>query len=180
MVLSDVEIRAELADGSLVIEPGLPSKRITPSSIDLLLYERLLVLPEPGSTTVQGLTVDPDEVKVTSFLGTQATEHDLAITPYTMEPGAFLIGQTHEKIELPTHLSARVEGKSTLGRLGLAVHITAPTVHAGFKGRLTLEMRNLGPFALTIKKGMEICQLVVERLGIPSSEPYGGQFQGQK
>lgn len=178
MVLSDVEIRCELELGGLVIEP-LHMDRLTPSSIDLLLHDQLLVLPEPTSESVQGITVAPDSVKVTSLLDMFACKHDLSQQPFVMAPGAFVIGKTLESIQLPTHLSARVEGKSSLGRLGLAVHITAPTVHAGWQGPLALEMRNLGPFKLELKKGMEVCQLVIERLGKPTSQPYSGQFQGQ-
>ena len=75
--------------------------------------------------------------------------------------------------------AARIEGKSSLARLGLSVHITAPTVLAAFRGRLYLEMYNVGPFILQLKPGMQIAQLIVERLGLPASQGYKEQCLGQ-
>lgn len=96
-----------------------------------------------------------------------------------MKPHTVVIGKTRERIELPNHLAARIEGKSSLARLGLAVHLTAPTVQAGFQGPLYLEMFNAGPFTLELVAGMKIAQLIVEHLGLPASRGYQGRFQGQ-
>jgi dCTP deaminase len=100
--------------------------------------------------------------------------------PYKMKPGEFLHGKTHERIKLPTHLAGMIEGRSSLARLGLGVHITAPTVQTGFEGRLVLEMCNHGPFTLELKPRMKIAQLVLEHLSLPASGGYSGQYQGQK
>ena len=173
MTLSDVEIRAEIEAGWLKIDP-FPQDRIVGSSIDLLLYNRLQILPE----SLAGITVDPAEVEINEFLETNSRQHDLDQVPLELEPGTFVIARTKEYISLPNHLAARVEGKSTLGRLGLGVHVTAPTIQAGYEGRLTLEMYNSGPFNLKLKPNMKICQLIVERLSIPAKRPYRGRFQG--
>ena len=81
---------------------------------------------------------------------------------------------------LPDHIAARIEGKSTLARFGLSVHVTAPTVIAGFEGNLYLEMNNIGPFPILLKKGMRIAQLILEQVGLPPSERYGGRYQQQR
>ena len=99
---------------------------------------------------------------------------------YVLSPNRLTLGQTGEIVELPLHLAARIEGKSSLARLGVSIHATAPTVLPGFKGRLTLEMNNIGPYDVVLKRGMLIAQLIVERVGLPVLRKYRGQFQGQK
>lgn len=99
-----------------------------------------------------------------------------------LEPRVFLLGRTVEKVSLPLltgqSLAARIEGKSSFARCGLLVHFTAPTVHAGFDGTLTLEMINLGSAGISLFTGMSICQLILETvLGDP--DPHPSQFQGQ-
>jgi dCTP deaminase len=177
MALSDVEIWAEIGAGWLEIDPPPSLDRVVASSIDLLLHYEILLLPPPNDPAIRGITVDPTDVEVMAFLGKHTTTKDLAVGAHEMKPGEFVIAKTNETITLPSHLAARVEGKSTLGRLGLAVHITAPTVQSGFHGRLTLEMYNTGPFNLKLNPKMKICQLILERLGIPSKGLYKGKFQ---
>lgn len=179
MVLSDVEIWAEIGTGLLKIEPLPSHDRVVASSIDLLLDKDLLILPDRNDPKIKGLTVDASAVNVMAFLESNSTKKDLSGHPYEMEPGELVIGKTFERIELPSHLAARVEGKSSLGRPGLAVHITAPTIQSGFKGRLTLEMYNAGPYKLKLNARMQICQLIVERLTIPSKGLYHGRFLNQ-
>ena len=88
--------------------------------------------------------------------------------PFVLEPNQFVLAWTRETITLPNFLCARVEGRSTLARLGLSIHQTAPTVHATFSGRLRLELRNGGPYALELYSGTRVCQLIVETLTSPS------------
>lgn len=98
-----------------------------------------------------------------------------------MEPGSFVLGWTEENIELPVHarLAARVEGKSSLARLGIGIHITAPTIHAGFKGPIQLEICNHGPIRVKLMGNMPVCQLIFEQtLGTPD-KGYSGQFFAQ-
>ncbi len=177
MVLSDTEILAELAAGRLTIDP-YSEDRLGPSSVDLLLHPSLRVLPPPGD--VEGVSIDPVEAKVKLLLQHQR-EHRLDRDgSFKMRHGQVIIGRTLETIELPIDLAGRIEGKSSLARLGLAVHISAPTIQAGFQGSLVLEMYNAGPWTLELTDGMEIAQVIFERLGLPPRQGYQGQFQGQR
>jgi deoxycytidine triphosphate deaminase len=100
---------------------------------------------------------------------------------YVLEPQAFILGWTREDIQLPVNsrLAARVEGKSSLARIGLGVHITAPTIHAGFKGPIQLEICNHGSLRVRLRPKMRVCQLILEQtLGNPV-KGYKGQFYGQ-
>ena len=97
-----------------------------------------------------------------------------------LEPRRLVLGKTLEYITLPSHLAGRIEGKSSLARFGLSVHVTAPTVVAGFQGRLVLEMYNSGPFRIELSHGMKIAQLILEQVSLPALRPYGGQYQHQE
>ena len=180
MPLSDVEIRAELGAGRLVIEPPPTYDRVDSSSIDLLLHEEIIVMP--GQAAARGVTIDPsnpdmDLMDIIKRFGEPKTiSND---NPFRFAPQQMVIGKVFEWIGLPPHLAARIEGKSSLARLGLAVHVTAPTVQAGYRGRLTLEMVNLGPFTLDLKPGMKVAQLILEHLGLPARDPYHGRFLDQ-
>ncbi len=102
-------------------------------------------------------------------------------TGFVLNPGIFMLGWTNENVQLPSHgrLAARVEGKSSLARLGIGIHITAPTIHAGFKGAIQLEICNHGPMKVRLMTGMPVCQLIFDQtLGTPE-KGYMGQFSGQ-
>lgn len=177
MVLSDTEIRAELDAQQLKIDP-YPEGRIGPSSVDLLLHPSLRILPSPDE--VRGVSLDPPLLDVMTLLS-QQPEHRLdSGGSYKMRHGQVIIGRTLEVFGLPEHLAGRIEGKSSLARLGLAVHITAPTIQAGFRGSLVLEMYNAGPWTLELTDGMQIAQVIFERLGETPSQGYQGQFQDQE
>ena len=181
MPLSDIEIWAELGAGHLIIDPPPSIERVDSSSIDLLLHEEIIIIPDRAA--VAGITIDPSEpdLDVMSILVNFGTTKVLQPNElHRLEPWTFVLGKTQEWIELPPHLCARIEGKSTLARLGLSVHMTAPTVQSGFRGRLTLEMMNAGPFNLDLKPGMKIAQLIVEHLGLPAQKAYHGRFLNQK
>lgn len=178
MPLSNIEIWAEMGAGRLRITPPPDPDRVVGSSIDLLLHEELIVLPG----RVEGLSINPSEIDVMDMLGKfgeRITLSDSDSQIFKLEPHRLVIGKTFEEIELPLHLAARIEGKSSLARLGLSIHITAPTVQTGFKGRLVLEMYNVGPFDLQLKPRMKIAQLIIEKLGLPATEGYTGTFQSQ-
>ena len=180
MVLSDIEIRAEIEAKRLVFEPPItnPDERIDSSAVDLLLHPDLILLPEERVT---GVTIVPadDDVEVMNLLSLHGESRSLDSGPYRLEPYRLVIGKTLERVTLPNHLAARIEGKSSLARFGLSVHVTAPTVIAGFVGNLFLEMRNVGPFAIELSRHMKIAQLVLEHVGLPPSRGYSGQFQQQ-
>ena len=98
---------------------------------------------------------------------------------FALEPGAFVLGYTLERVELSDYLAARVEGRSSLARLGVSVHQTAPTIQAGFSGQIRLEIANLGPFTILLEPGMPFCQLIVERLSSPAASARESRWQGQ-
>lgn len=99
-----------------------------------------------------------------------------------LKPGEFILALTRERVELPetTRIAARVEGKSSLARIGLAVHVTAPTIHAGFKGNITLEIKNHGVLPIRLTVGMPICQLIFEMVFGTPSKVMSGIFQNQR
>ena len=188
MILSNVKIHQALDEGDIVISPE-PFPR-TPnrenlscpydtSSVNLRLSENISIPQEGKPFTFDlrrgglapFLAAICDHVKVDSDGG------------YSLQPKKFVLGRTVEKIHLPIKESrpvyaARVEGRSSLARCGLLVHFTAPTVHAGFEGTLTLEMINLGSYPITLYPNMEVCQLIFETVeGTPVESP--SQFQGQ-
>ena len=175
---------AEIFAERLVFDPPIPTEgpgnRISSSSVDLLLHETLIVLPE--SQDVAGVFIDPAArgFNVMSLL--ELYGETLTLTenqPYHMPRNRLVIGKTLEYVKLPPHIAARIEGKSSLARLGLSVHVTAPTVLAGFEGRLYLEMNNIGPFNLALRKDMRIAQLILEHTGLPPLDPYAGQYHRQ-
>lgn len=178
MVLSDVEIKAEIAAERLVFDPPIDDQRIDSSAVDLLLHPDLILLP---LQRVQGVTIVPtdDNVEVMNLLSRHGEHRSLASAPYRLEPHRLIVGKTLEHITLPNHLAARIEGKSSLARFGLSVHVTAPTVIAGFTGNLYLEMNNAGPFAIELSQGMKIAQLILEHIRLPPSRGYRGQFREQ-
>ena len=181
MALSNVEIRAEITAERLVFEPPIhvDDDRIGSSSVDLLLHERLIVL---GSDRDSGVIVDPSAARFRVMEFLQNNGSTVIIREggsHQMSPNQLVIARTLETVHLPLHLAARVEGKSSLARLGLSVHVTAPSVHAGFEGPLYLEMNNIGPFPILLRRGMPIAQLILEHVGLPASRGYAGQFHGQ-
>ena len=99
--------------------------------------------------------------------------------PFVLKPGEFVLAWTAETISLPNFLCARVEGRSTLARLGLSIHQTAPTVHATFTGKLQLELRNGGPYTMELFPGMKVCQLIVEQLSSPAEASLRSIHQDQ-
>ncbi len=189
MILSNVAIQRALDDGDLVLDPEPHPRRPTApdatcpydtTTVNLRLSPRLQIAPsEPPP-----MTFDLRRPGIGKLLNHHYRA--LAIDPlggYSLQPRAFVLGQTIERVHLPIRegrpvLAARVEGRSSFARCGLIVHFTAPTIHAGFDGTITLEMINLGPCPIALYPDMEIVQLVVEQvLGTPFHKP--SQFQGQ-
>lgn len=188
MILSNVEIHKALDERRLVITPA-PFPR-TPTvasphcpydthSVDLRLASEIVV-PIQGS-----FTYDVTRTGLASTIQRNSERHLLKPNqPYQLEPQTFILARTIERVELPilanceTCLAARIEGKSSRARVGLLVHFTAPTVHPGFKGTLTLEMINLGANPVLLVPEMAIAQLIIEEVkGCPNLNP--SQFQGQ-
>jgi len=172
LILSDREIRAAIDSGALVIDPFDPSM-VQPSSIDLHVDSEFRVF---DNTRYPYIDVKQPMEDLTSLVEVKPDE------PFILHPGEFVLGSTFEKVTLGTDIVARLEGKSSLGRLGLLIHSTAGFVDAGWSGHLTLELSNVANLPITIYPGMKIGQLCVFQMTSPAERPYGstGKYQGQR
>jgi dCTP deaminase len=170
MILSDHTIREELAAGRIVIEP-LNEKYIQPSSVDLTIDRYFRVF---RNHTMGHIDVKEDLEELTELV-----EIDQDGT-FMLHPGEFVLGSTAERVALPTDLVARLEGKSSLGRLGLLIHSTAGFVDAGWDGHLTLELSNVANLPITLYPGMKIGQISFLRMTTPADIPYGSAAVGSK
>ncbi len=170
MVLSDRSIREEMAAGRIVIDP-LGEGCIQPSSVDLHVdrYFRLF-----RNHTMRVIDVREDQEDLTELVDIGA-DH-----PLMLHPGEFVLGSTMERVALPDDLVARLEGKSSLGRLGLLIHSTAGFVDAGWDGHLTLELSNVANLPITVYPGMKIGQISFLRMSTPAERPYGSSGLGSK
>lgn len=181
MILTDREIQIALERKLLFIDPPPKTEAYSSTTVDLSLDENLseYIDQKGGVESV----IDPthqayDHEEVLAGLTRRITIDDGG---YIFRPNKLVLAWTHEYVELPSHsrVAARIEGKSSLARLGVGVHITAPIIHAGFKGQIRLEMMNNGSIPIRLKKGMRICQLCFEQtLGTPV-KGYEGRFSGQ-
>jgi dCTP deaminase len=175
VILSDRTIREELAAGRIVIDP-LGDNAVQPSSVDLRLERSFLVF---RNYTRGYIDVKQDLSDLTELVEV----HD--DRPFILHPGEFVLGSTLERVVLPTDLVARLEGKSSLGRLGLLIHSTAGFVDAGWDGQLTLELSNVASLPITLYPGMKIGQISFIRMTTPADVPYGStgvrsKYQGQR
>jgi dCTP deaminase len=175
VLLSDRELAAGLADGTIGLDPYDPAM-IQPSSIDLRLDRFFRVFRNHRYACI-----DPaqEQADLTEMVEVPSGE------PFLLHPGEFVLGSTYEKVTLPAHLAARVEGKSSLGRLGLLVHSTAGFIDPGFSGPVTLELSNVATLPIKLWPGMKIGQLCVMLMTSPAEHPYGSQragshYQGQR
>ena len=173
MVLSDRSIREALAAGRITIDP-LDESCIQPSSVDLHVdrYFRLF-----RNHTSRVIDVREDQEDLTELV-------DVGDEPLILHPGEFVLGSTIEKVTLPADLVARLEGKSSLGRLGLLIHSTAGFVDAGWDGHLTLELSNVANLPITVYPAMKIGQISFLQMTTPADVPYGSdglksKYQGQ-
>ena len=170
MVLSDRSIRAEIEAGRVVIDPYDPDL-IQPSSIDVRVDRRFRVFQNSRYPYIDVRQAMED---LTELVEVQGEE------PFILHPGEFVLGQTLERVTLPDDLVARLEGKSSLGRLGLLIHSTAGFVDSGFSGNLTLELSNVANLPITIYHGMPIGQISFMRMDSPVERPYGSGDTGSK
>ena len=191
MILSNTEIFKALDDGRLIIDPAPAPRRPTDdpdsdcpfntSSVDLRLGSEVAFFKE-------GLAINIDlrRGKFAALFGPNSVSREISDDqPYALHPGKLVLANTIERIGLPIRegedrtLAARVEGRSSFARCGLLVHFTAPTIHAGFNGHITLEIINLGPIPIMLYPNTYICQLIIEEVaGHPL--PNDSQFQDQQ
>jgi dCTP deaminase len=170
MVLSDRTIRAEIEAGRVVIDPYDPGL-IQPSSIDVRVDRRFRVFQNSRYPYIDVRQAMEDLTELVQVDGDE---------PFILHPGEFVLGQTLERVTLPDDLVARLEGKSSLGRLGLLIHSTAGFVDSGFSGNLTLELSNVANLPITIYHGMPIGQISFMRMDGPVERPYGSGETGSK
>lgn len=175
MLLSDRDLRKELASGRLAIDP-CDEAMVQPSSVDVRLDRFFRVFNNTRYTHI-----DPSQQQddLTSLVESGDEE------PFVLHPGEFVLGSTFETVRLPDDLAGRLEGKSSLGRLGLLTHSTAGFIDPGFEGHITLELSNVANLPITLWPGMKIGQLCLFRLSSAAEHPYGSsaagsRYQGQR
>ena len=175
MLLSDRDIRAELASGRVVLDP-LDEDMVQPSSVDVRI-DRFFRLFDNHKYPV----IDPAQEQPGLTRLVEVATDD----PFVLHPGEFVLASTFELVSLPDDIAARLEGKSSLGRLGLLTHSTAGFIDPGFSGHVTLELSNVATLPITLWPGMKIGQLCFFRLSSPAEHPYGSdrygsRYQGQR
>ncbi len=175
MILSDRDIRAAIEAGRIVIAPFAPDA-VQPSSVDLHLDRRFRVFRNSRYPYIDVREPQPDL--------TELVEIDAEL-PFILHPGEFVLGSTLERVALPDDLVARLEGKSSLGRLGLLIHSTAGYVDPGWDGNLTLELSNVANLPITLYYGMKIGQISFQRMSSPVEIAYGdarigSRYRGQR
>jgi dCTP deaminase len=170
VVLSDKTIRAEIDSGRIVIDP-YDESLVQPSSVDVRVDNRFRVFQ---NSRYPYIDVRQPMEDLTELVEVEGEE------PFILHPGEFVLGQTLERVTLPNDLVARLEGKSSLGRLGLLIHSTAGFVDSGFSGNLTLELSNVANLPITIYQGMPIGQMSFMRMDAPVDRPYGSEETGSK
>ncbi|MFI6481660.1 dCTP deaminase [Nonomuraea sp. NPDC050663] len=175
MLLSDRDILAEIDAGRLSLDP-FDKDMLQPSSIDVRLDRFFRVFENHRYPHIDPATEQQDLTRLVEPEGDE---------PFILHPGEFVLASTFEVISLPDDLASRLEGKSSLGRLGLLTHSTAGFIDPGFSGHVTLELSNVATLPIKLHPGMKIGQLCVFRLSSPAEHPYGSdrygsRYQGQR
>jgi dCTP deaminase len=171
MIIPDHEIRKLLENGRVRIEP-LDEGQIQAACVDLRLGGEFRVFKHTHEALIDSR--NPKEYTECIAVGGR---------PFIIHPGEFVLGITKERVALPADISAYVDGKSSLGRLGVTAHITSSLVEPGWDGRLVLEIANLGKMPVSLYPDMKICKLVLMRMSSASEKPYGARnetkYKGQ-
>jgi len=162
-VLSDGTIRRLVEEGRIRIDPWDPAM-VQPASVDLRLGGSFRVF---HNHRIQAIDLDAPPKDLTEHVAVEGDD------PFAIHPGEFVLGSTAERVAMPDDLVARIEGKSSLGRLGLVVHATAGFVDPGFEGSLTLEIANFNSVPIVLRPGKPIAQLSLMTLDAPAQRPYG-------
>lgn len=166
MILSDRDIRQALQEKRIVVKPAPDlDEQLGSSSLDLRLGYHFRIFKHRRHPFIDPF--NPDTMKdMTEEVTISKSE------PYVIQPGEFVLASILEWVELPDDLSARIDGRSSLGRLGIVIHSTAGHIDAGFKGAITLELSNIGMMPVMLYPKMRVCQLVFEMLTSPAERPY--------
>ena len=175
MILSDRDIRAEIADGRIVLDPYDPGM-VQPSSVDVRIDRYFRLFDNHKYAHIDPSLDQPDLTRLVEVAPDE---------PFILHPGEFVLGSTYESVTLPDDVAARLEGKSSLGRLGLLTHSTAGFIDPGFSGHVTLELSNMATLPIKLWPGSKIGQLCFFKLSSPAeyaygSGAYGNRYQGQR
>ncbi len=170
VLLSDRDIRAEIDAGRVGIDPFEPGM-IQPSSVDVRLDRFFRVFENHRYPHIDPAVEQPDLTRLVEPDGDE---------PFILHPGEFVLASTYEVIRLPDDVASRLEGKSSLGRLGLLTHSTAGFIDPGFCGHVTLELSNVATLPIKLWPGMKIGQLCLFRLSSPAEFPYGSSVYGSR
>jgi dCTP deaminase len=175
MLLSDRDIRAEIEAGRVILDP-YDEAMVQPSSVDVRLDRFFRVFENHRYPHIDPAEEQPDLTRMVEASGDE---------PFILHPGEFVLGSSYEIVSLPDDVASRLEGKSSLGRLGLLTHSTAGFVDPGFSGHVTLELSNVATLPIKLWPGMKIGQLCFFRLSSPAEHPYGSdrygsRYQGQR
>jgi dCTP deaminase len=189
MILCDRESKLSLQRDHIRITPLPPDRSFSSTSIDLTLYEEISIWTPPQELPGSQILVYParSDFDVERLIQEYGTTLTIPAEGFILKPGAFMLGWTVERIRLPhtSRLAARVEGRSSLARLGVGVHVTAPTIHSGFGftpdpkhlgTRIRLEIWNCGPLHVCLQVGMKICQIILEEVHGTPDMGYQGAF----
>jgi|SRR3989344_2924710 len=162
-VLSDKDIKKRILDGSLVLG-GVELNNITVASVDLRLGNKFKIFKNSNITHIDTKNIISDDLMETI----EKNEDE----PFVLHPNEFVLGSTKEYIKIPNDLVARLDGRSSFGRLGIVIHSTAGSVDPGFEGNLTLEIANISKVPVILWPGTRICRLTFDVLSSPSETPY--------
>ena len=189
MILSDRDIKKMITAGNIKLTPEVDyTTQLQPASLDLRLSSKFRVFKSVATPFID--PQDPKTFEDTTEL-TDTAENGASQTllpheegkprPFVVHPGEFVLGMTKEFVELPADITARVEGRSSLGRLGIIIHSTAGYIDPGFRGNITLEITNIGSVPVLLHPEMRICQLAFETMSTPAEKDYvekGGKYAG--
>ena len=170
MLLSDRDIRKEIESGRVLLEP-YDEAMVQPSSVDVRLDRFFRVFENHRYPHIDPAEEQPD---LTRMVEPHSEE------PFILHPGEFVLASTYEVVTLPDDIAMRLEGKSSLGRLGLLTHSTAGFIDPGFNGHVTLELSNVATLPIKLWPGMKIGQLCLFRLSSPAEHPYGSAVHGSR
>lgn len=170
MLLSDRDLRTEIDAGRVVLEP-YDAGLVQPSSVDVRLDRFFRVFNNSRYTHIDPATQQDDLTSLFEPVGD---------APFVLHPSEFVLGSTLEVVTLPDDIAGRLEGKSSLGRLGLLTHSTAGFIDPGFTGHITLELSNVANLPIMLWPGMKIGQLCLFRLSTPAEHPYGSEVYGSR
>jgi len=166
-ILSDKDIKKYLKESKIIIDPLIDiEKQVQPSSVDLRIGNEF-----KGFKIIKKPFIDPkDSEDLDSYMDSMYMDNDEA---FIIHPNEFALATTFETVKVPDDLVARVEGRSSMGRLGITMHVTAGYIDPGFEGKITLEISNIGKMPVALYPGQRACQIVFETMTSPAERPYG-------